>query len=161
MLRAVTAPALRHFALIAFVLIASILIMATGCREKDTPTGPDSTQPGSWHITLEDTSTLYITVDGSNIYGDTVDVRLYGSGGALSIGSLLRFSAEVDVTPITGFATTVDTSSMSWGCNPALYYWGDGSDDQENPTEIIHAYYIVDSETLAHASRSYRIAPRQ
>jgi len=161
MTRALTAPALRHFALLLFAISILTILTIAGCREKDTPTGPNGNPDGEWQIALENTSTLFITVDGPSILGDTIDVRLFTPEGVLAVGKALRFAAEVDVTPITAFATTVDTLSLSYGCNPALYYWGNGSDDQENPTEIIHAYYIEGSDTLAHASRSYAIAPRQ
>lgn len=134
------------------ILVAAILaLVIASCRDKDDNIiGPGPGPSGEWRIELENTTTLYVP-------NDTVDVRLFDPTDVLATGRLLRFRCEEDSGRITASAST---TTSSWGCNPPLLYWGNGSDDQENPNETIHAYYISGAETLAHAFRSYRIQQR-
>ena len=139
------------------ITTALIALLVSSCREKDDNiVGPGPGPGGSWIVILEDVPTLFVP-------NDTINVRLFNPQGALSIGQTLRFAAVVDSIPITRTAQTSDTVSRFWGCNPPLLYWGDGSEDQETPSETIHAYFINPDpphDTLAHAFRSYRVLPR-
>lgn len=141
------------------VLLFAVLLLITvvSCREKDDTTGPEPPPGGSWRIVLEDVATLYVP-------NDTINVRLYAPDDSVAVGKLLRFSCDVDTGRVTQFATTTNPNGQyPWGCNPALIYWGDGSDDQEDPYETIRAYYInlqSPYDTLADTSRTYRVAPR-
>ena len=145
---------------LASVIIASLILSA--CREKDSPIiGPEPPPTGDWRIALDPTPTLFITIIGEGIEGDTISVRLFRPDNSLAVGFPLRFAADADVDRIVHNATTTDTSgTMPWGSNPALYYWGDGTGDEENSSETVHAYYIDGGDTLAVATQSYNIQLR-
>lgn len=141
----------------AMVLTLSFLLFA-GCRDKAGPTGPGPGPTGDWQIVLEDTSTIYVPLGGGN--SDPIKVRLFDPNGNIAPGKLLSFTSDVEPNRVTPSATTTDTlGQYPWGCNPALIYWGTGGDDQENPHEIIHAYYVnlQTHDTLADTTASYRV----
>ena len=147
----------KRFSPIASMFLLS-LIAFVACREKDpvVPVGPLPT--GQWYIALEDTTTIVVPQGGGN--SDPIDVRLIEPGGSIATGKLLYFSCDFDVNHVTSSALSTDTTGQyPWGCNPALIYWGDGSDDQEQPIEMIHAYYVdlQTHDTLADTAVTYRI----
>ncbi len=140
---------------LAFLVVAlAALILATpGCRHKDsTIVGPTDTSSTQYHIELEDTSTIYVP-------NDTITVHMYDQGNVLQIGRPLTFRAEFDSNRVTHWATSTSTA---WGCNPPLVYSGSGGGGQDNPVEVIHAYYVdpTSRDTLAHAFRTYMVRPR-
>lgn len=132
-----------------------LLLSFYGCRSKETVVGPSDSTSGHWHIALDTSATLFIP-------NDTLYVRLFDPNGVLAVGKLLNFAAEVDTNHVTSVATTWDTTVYWWGANPAVIYFGTGGNDQDNPHDVIDAYYIdlQSHDTLAHTSRAYRVLPR-
>lgn len=154
MLHHSTHTAARKLFGVALLLSAGLLLLMSACRDKErTIVGPGPGPGNGWSIDLENTPVLYVP-------NDTITVRLTNPEGNPALGKLLTFRAEFDVSQVTHNA---QTTSSAWGCNPPLLYWGDGSDDQDNPVETIYAYYIdpvTPPDTLARASRSYSVRPR-
>lgn len=145
-------PLARHRNHALALLIAALCVMlAVSCHDKNI-IGPNDGNGSAWRITLEDKDTLYVP-------NAMIKVRLYGPDGLLSVGQPVSFSADVDSLAITHSATTTDTVADPLGCNPDLIYWGNGSDDQETPIEIIHAFYVnlANHDTLARTSQMYLI----
>ncbi len=140
------------------VVLSLSLSPFVSCRDKAGPTGPGPGPTGEWHIMLDDTSTIYVPVGGGN--SDPIYVRLFDPNGNISSGKLLSFTADVEPDHVTSTATSMDTlGQYPWGCNPPLIYWGAGGNDQENPHEIIHAYYVSlqTHDTLADTTATYRV----
>jgi hypothetical protein len=135
------------------LLSVAVLFVVSACRDKDnTIVGPGPSPGNGWSLDLENTPVLYAPPN------DTINVHLTDPEGNPAIGKTLTFRAEFDSNLVTHNA---QTTSSSWGCNPPLVYWGNGSDDQDNPVEIIYAYYIdpTTHDTLAQALRSYAVRP--
>ena len=136
------------------LLSVVVLFVVSACRDKDnTIVGPGPGPGNGWSLDLENTPVLYVP-------NDTISVHLTDPDGNPALGKTLSFRAEFDSNQVTHNA---QTTSSSWGCNPPLLYWGDGSDDQDNPVETIYAYYIdpgTPPDTLARASRSYAVRQR-
>src|SRR5512145_1488597 len=148
----------RRPAAFAAILIAlSISVVAMSCREKDgNISGPGPDPNGSWAIVLDTASTLYVP-------NDTISVRLFDPQGMLAVGKLLRLAATISQDSVSAVVTTADTLSRPWGSNPPVYYWGTGdTGGQEQPHEIILAYYIDSDtqDTLAQTSKFYHVTQR-
>jgi hypothetical protein len=138
---------------VILLFLVVLVICVSACRDKEsTIVGPGPGPGNGWNIDLENTPVLYAPPN------DTINVHLTNPEGNPSIGKTLTFRAEFDSNQVTHNA---QTTSSSWGCNPPLVYWGNGSDDQDNPVEIIYAYYIdpISHDTLARASRTYSVRP--
>ena len=143
----------------AAMVLSLTLAPLLGCHDKAGPTGPGPGPTGEWHILLDDTNTIYVPVGGGN--SDPIYVRLFDPDGNIASGKLLSFVAEVEPNHVMPSATSTDTlGQYPWGCNPALIYWGAGGNDQDNPHEVVNAYYVdVQShDTLARTSATYRVS---
>jgi hypothetical protein len=141
-----------------FIGAMAAAILLAACRSKDNNiVGPPPDGTGSWTISLDSSDTLYVP-------NDTIAVRLFDPTGAWASARALQLQATISVDSVSSQATTAsDTLSHPWGTLTPVYYWGSGdAGGQEQPHEIIHAYYVdpQSHDTLAETSRFYYVAPR-
>ena len=102
-------------------LITMMIPTSYSCREKNTPTRPDTTEnpTGRW--------VMYLFHDGQHLdsSNDTITVRVYNPQGELAGGLRIESSNTADsinVSPAEN--TTADTIGSPWGTLTPIVLWG-------------------------------------
>ncbi len=135
------------------LLLVFLALYSISCREKDTVTGPDPGPTGDWSLVLRHPQKLHSQGN------DTITVRVYNPQGYLASGVNVRSRADSGINVVTASATTlIDTLQSWWGCNPAMFYWGEGLTSH---TDTIRSWAIQvgTGDTLASTVTWFEVVP--
>jgi hypothetical protein len=137
------------------LLLLVLAVASGGCRHKNNPVGPDTTQPTLWTMQLRAPLVMYRDQVGGHVINDTIIVRVFNAEGRLAAGANIRSQASVSHDSVTPTATSYsDSTTHWWGCNPAIIYWGGGGVDGQ---ETVHSWVVVSGDTVAEASVSFKV----
>jgi hypothetical protein len=138
--------------------LAIILCLSqTGCRKKSVEPPPDTnTTPGQWSMYLHGPSILYRDQPNGHVPNfDSIIVRVWNDQGVLQNNIWVKLKCDVDTISATNSTHTISDTASNWrGCFPHIMYWGTGGVDG---AELIHAFAVVNSETVATASYGFKV----
>jgi hypothetical protein len=135
-------------------LVTGVMILfalsGTSCRKKVVATDDTTGTPiGEYSIVLIHSQAL---IRQGN---DTITVRVHDPSGAVAVGILVHSVAATGPV-VTSSATTTDTTTRPWGCNPPLMYWGTGDADNRETIDS-WAIQVGTLDTLAHTRQYYKV----
>jgi hypothetical protein len=137
------------------LLLLALALTSGGCRHKNGPVGPDTTQPTDWTMYLRAPLVMYRDHVGGHVPNDTIVVRVLNPQGQWKAGVNIRSQASVSHDSVTSVASTWgDTTVHWWGCDGAIIYWGSGGVDGQ---ETVHSWAIWQGDTVAEASVSFKV----